>query len=201
MPMNLNPSISRRLVLASSSRYRQALLAKLGLVFEAVAPDIDETPRPAETAAALSARLALEKAQALAGQFPEHLIIGSDQVALLDGLQLGKPGNHAATVAQLQACAGNTVEFLTSVCVLDAATGKALLDTDCTRVRFRALTGPQIERYVQREQPYDCAGGFKSEALGIALLATLETGDPNALVGLPLIRLVRLLEAFGVDVL
>ncbi|MFM8333479.1 MAG: Maf family protein [Candidatus Methylumidiphilus sp.] len=197
-PLDTSP---RKLVLASSSPYRQTLLAKLGLPFEAVSPAIDETPGAGETPTALSTRLAREKALALAARFPEHLIIGSDQVAMLEGRQLNKPGNHAATVGQLRDAAGKRVEFLTSICVLDAASGKALVEVDRTLVHFRPLTAGQIERYADKEHPYDCAGGFKSEGLGIALFTRLETEDPNALVGLPLIRLVRLLEKFGVDVL
>lgn len=199
--MNPPPSAPHRLILASSSPYRQALLAKLGLPFEAAAPAIAETARAGETPAQLSKRLAEEKARALAARFPAHLIIGSDQVAMLDGAQLTKPGNHARTVAQLRTASTKAVEFFTSVCVLDSATGEALTDMDRTVVHFRPLTDSQIEGYVDKELPYDCAGGFKSESLGIALLEKIEGEDPNALVGLPLIRLVRLLEKFGVEIL
>jgi MAF protein len=197
--MDTPKPISRELVLASSSPYRQQLLAKLGLPFQAASPSIDETARPGETPAQLSLRLAEEKARALAGRFPAHLIIGSDQVAMLEGVQLGKPGDFAGAVGQLRAAAGKAVEFFTSVCVLDSASGESMIDMDLTRVRFRPLTGAQIEAYMEKERPYDCAGGFKSEGLGIALLEKLETADPNALVGLPLIRLAGLLEKFGVD--
>lgn len=199
--MNTLPSPLPRLILASSSSYRQALLAKLGLPFEAIAPSIDETAQPGETAIQLSRRLAEEKARALAVRFPSHLIIGSDQVAMLDGIQLGKPGTPAATISQLRAASGKSVEFLTSLCVLDSASGEARIDTDRTIVHFRPLTDRQIESYVDKERPYDCAGGFKSESLGIALFEKIEGEDPNALVGLPLIRLVRLLEKFGAEVL
>jgi septum formation protein len=192
---------SSPLVLASSSRYRQALLAKLGLPFEAAAPAIDETARPGETPAQLSMRLAVEKARALAGRYPAHLIIGSDQVAMLEGIQLTKPGGFARTVEQLRAAAGKPVEFLTSICLLDSASGQALTDIDRTIVHFRPLTDRQIEAYVNKEQPYDCAGGFKSEGLGIVLFERIEGEDPNALVGLPLIRLARLLAEFGVEIL
>jgi MAF protein len=199
--MNNNAPAPRPLVLASSSRYRQALLAKLGLAFEAGTPSIDESAREGETPLQLSIRLAEEKARALAVRFPAHLIIGSDQVAMLDGIQLGKPGDHSQTVRQLRAASGKTVEFLTSVCVLDSATGQALTEVDRTLVLFRPLTDKQIKGYVNKERPYDCAGGFKSEGLGIVLMEKLETEDPNALVGLPLIRLAGLLEKFGVEIL
>lgn len=189
------------LVLASSSRYRQALLAKLGLPFEAAAPSVDETAKPGETPAQLSTRLAEEKAQALAGRYPAHLIVGADQVAMLEGAQLTKPGNFARAVEQLRAASGQRVEFLTSVCLLDSASGRALADTDRTVVHFRPLTDRQIAAYVGKERPYDCAGGFKSEGLGIVLFERIEGEDPNALVGLPLIRLARLLAAFGVEIL
>ena len=190
---------ARGLVLASSSPYRRALLAKLGLPFESASPSIDESARPGETPARLCMRLAEEKARALAARFPAHLIIGSDQVAMLEGRQLGKPGDAERAAAQLRAAAGRTVEFFTSVCVLDSAAGKALADMDVTLARFRALSAAQIEGYVEKERPFDCAGGFKSEGLGIVLMEKLETEDPNALVGLPLIRLARLLERFGVE--
>jgi len=199
--MHPTPPAPRSLVLASSSRYRQELLAKLGLPFTAAAPSIDEAARPGETPTRLSRRLAEEKARALAERFPAHLIIGSDQVAMLGGVQFGKPGGPARAREQLRAAAGQTVEFFTSVCVLDSATGEALTDLDLTLAHFRPLTDAQIEGYVEKERPFDCAGGFKSEGLGIALLERLETADPNALVGLPLIRLVGLLEKFGVEIL
>ncbi len=189
------------LVLASSSPYRKELLAKLGLPFEAASPSIDETAIPGETPICLSRRLAEEKARALSNRFPSHLVIGSDQVAMLEGIQLTKPGNHQRTVAQLRAAAGKAVEFFTSICVLNSTTGEALCDLDRTVVHFRALNDRQIESYVAKERPYDCAGGFKSEGLGIALFDKIEGEDPNALVGLPLIRLVRLLENFGLKIL
>ena len=190
-----------RLVLASSSPYRREILAKLGLPFETASPHIDETPFPGETPSQLSLRLAEAKARALRQAFPAHLIIGSDQVAMLDSAQLGKPGNAGQTAAQLRAASGKRVEFFTSVCVLDSATGEAGLATDRTVVQFRELTDRQIDCYVAKERPFDCAGGFKSESLGVALLTKLETNDPNALVGLPLIGLVGLLERFGLDIL
>ena len=199
--MNTPPSLPIRLVLASSSPYRRELLAKLGMPFESASPDIDETALAGETPIQLSIRLAVEKASALRAQFPAHLIIGSDQVAMLDGSQLGKPGNPARTVSQLLAASGKAVEFFTSVCVVNSETGLTVSDMDKTVVHFRTLSRRKIERYVDIERPFDCAGGFKSESLGIALIERLETGDPNALVGLPLIRLVGLLEKCGLEIL
>jgi MAF protein len=189
------------LVLASSSRYRQALLGKLGLPFAAAAPDIDESPLPGETPRALVERLAAAKARALATRFPHHLIIGSDQVACLDDRVLGKPGTEAAAREQLRLASGRSVEFLTGLCLLDSASGIERTLTEPFRVHFRTLTETQIARYVEREQPLDCAGSFKSEGLGIALFERLEGNDPNALIGLPLIRLTHLLEQAGVAVL
>jgi MAF protein len=188
-------------VLASSSRYRQTVLAKLGLPFTAAAPDIDESPLPGEAPHALVARLAAAKARALAARFPNHLIIGSDQVAVLDGRMLGKPGTEPAAREQLRIASGRCVEFLTGLCLLDSASGSEHLVVEPFRVHFRTLTETQITHYVDREQPLDCAGSFKSEGLGIALFEKLEGDDPNALIGLPLIRLVRLLEQAGVAVL
>lgn len=199
--MNLANDSSHNLVLASGSRYRRELLAKLGLPFETTSPDIDETPKPGEAPAALAMRLAKEKARTLAQSFPRHLIIGSDQVATLDETQLTKPGDRAGAIRQLRSASGRAVTFLTAVCVLDTRTGRLYADLDTTVVRFRPLTDAMIEAYVDRDRPFDCAGGFKSEGLGIALLEAMETEDPNALVGLPLIRLIRLLEKCGVAVL
>ena len=193
------PTLPIRLVLASSSRYRQELLAKLGIAFEAAAPNIDESAHAGENPIQLSKRLAEEKAMALRQRFPAHLIIGSDQVALLEGIQLTKPGDHARAVAQLHAASGKSVEFITSVSVLNSATGELASETDQTIVHFRPLSLGKIERYVTAERPFDCAGGFKSESLGIVLIEALETADPNALVGLPLIKLVGLLEKFGLE--
>jgi septum formation protein len=189
------------LVLASGSRYRKELLAKLGIPFQTFSPSIEETAKPGETPEHLSVRLAEEKARAVAERFPDHLIIGSDQVAMLGKNQLTKPGCHSKAVAQLQAASGQSVEFFTSVCLMNSATGESSFDIDRTVVHFRRLTELQIERYVSKERPFDCAGGFKSESLGIALFEKLETGDPNALVGLPLIKLTRLLEKSGVEIL
>lgn len=188
-----------RIVLASTSSYRRALLAKLGLPFETAAPGVDESPLDNEAPDALVLRLAQAKALAVAQQFPGSLVIGSDQVAVLDGEIVGKPLSRERAVAQLQKAAGRRVEFLTGLCVTDGTTVEAELDR-CAVV-FRELSAGQIERYVDRDQPLDCAGSFKSEGLGIALFQRIEGEDPNALVGLPLIRLVRLLARFGLEVL
>ncbi|NJD05233.1 MAG: septum formation inhibitor Maf [Methylococcaceae bacterium] len=192
---------NRKLVLATGSRYRRQLLGKLELPFDSASPDIDESHRPGESPMALARRLASEKAMALANQFPDHLIIGSDQVAELNGRALGKPGTHSRATAQLRAASGNTMVFFTAVCVLDSRSTLSRSDVDRTVVYFRPLTDQQIERYVDREQPLDCAGSFKSEGLGIALFEKIDGEDPNALIGLPLIRLIRILEAFGCRVL
>lgn len=198
----MNPAFptTDKLVLASSSPYRKALLGKLGLPFETASPAIDETPSSGEQPQELALRLAREKAAALATAFPEHLIIGSDQVAVLGEQRLSKPGDRANALRQLRAAAGKSVAFYTSVCVLNAASGESRSDLDRTLVWFRPLTEAQIERYVDKEKPFDCAGSFKSESLGIALFEKLETEDPNALIGLPLIRLIGLLEAFGLTI-
>lgn len=189
------------LVLASSSPYRQALLAKLGLPFTAATPAVDESARAGESAAALVERLACAKAAALAERFPHHLIIGSDQVAGLDGEILGKPGHFDAARRQLQAASGRRVTFFTGLCLLDTRDGTRHSLVEPFSVVFRPLSDAQIDAYLRREQPFDCAGSFKSEGLGIALFERLEGDDPNALVGLPLIRLVALLGAAGIDVI
>ncbi len=193
--------MSKPLILASSSPFRRELLAKLGLPFQCDSPEIDETPRPGETAEALVERLAEAKARAVAERHPDALIIASDQVALLDGRILGKPGDHAGAVEQLRAASGKVVRFFTSLALLDAESGRLQCEVVPFAVHFRPLEEAQIENYLRREQPYQCAGAFKSEGLGIALFEKLEGDDPNTLVGLPLIRLVRMLEAAGQPVL
>jgi septum formation protein len=190
-----------KLVLASSSPYRQDLLRKLGLPFEAVAPGVAETPLDGEAPDALAMRLAEEKARAVAHRFPDSLIIGSDQVAVLDGEQLTKPMSRDHTLNQLRKASGRSVIFHTALCVVNSTTGEAKTDLDRCTVVFRTLSDAQIERYVDRDRPFDCAGGFKAEGLGIVLFERIEGNDPNALVGLPLIRLTRLLEAFGIAVI
>ncbi len=194
-------SVRRPLVLASTSRYRRALLERLGLPFTVAAPGMDESAFPGETPAATAVRLAEAKARAVAAAHPGALIVGSDQVADCDGEPVGKPGNHGAAVAQLARLSGRTVTFHTGLAVLDATTGvcqTALVDVRST---FRQLTAEEIEAYLSREHPYDCAGAVKSEALGIVLFEAIESDDPTALVGLPLIRLTSMLRAAGLSVL
>jgi septum formation protein len=192
---------SRTLVLGSTSRYRRELLSRLTVPFEVASPEVDETPQPGESPAALAQRLALAKAHAVAARFPEAVVIGSDQVADLDGEPLGKPGNHANATAQLHRMSGRSVVFQTAVAVVCRATGFEQLDIAPVRVRFRALDDAEIESYLRLEQPYDCAGSAKSEGLGIALLEAIDNDDPTALVGLPLIRTCRMIRAAGVKVL
>ena len=190
-----------QLVLASTSPYRRALLERLGLTFETAAPDTDETPLENETPNALVARLSEAKARAIAAQFPNALIIGSDQVAILDDQVLGKPGNHENAIQQLQAASGRRVNFLTGLCLLNNKTGHCHVTVVPFSVVFRSLSERQIEQYLLRDKPYQCAGSFKSEGLGISLFEKMEGDDPNALIGLPLIELTTLLAAEGMDVL
>jgi len=193
--------MQRTVILASTSRYRRELMNRLRLPFEVHAPDVDETPVPGESPGALAGRLALEKARAVAQRFPEAVVIGSDQVADLAGESLGKPGDHERATAQLQRMRGQTLIFQTAVAVVCQATGFAQQDIAPVRVVFRDLDDAAIERYLRLEQPYDCAGSAKSEGLGIALLEAIDSDDPSALVGLPLIRTCRMLRAAGVDLL
>ena len=186
------------IVLGSTSRYRRELLARLRLPFEVAAPEVDETPLPGEAPRALALRLAQAKAQAVAARHPQALVIGSDQVADLAGEPLGKPGTHERATLQLRRMRGHTVVFHNALAVVCHASGYAQTDLAAVQARFRALTDDEIERYLQAEQPYDCAGSAKSEGLGIALLDAIESDDPTALIGLPLIRLGRLLRAAGV---
>ncbi|MCG6940081.1 MAG: Maf family nucleotide pyrophosphatase [Thiohalocapsa sp.] len=190
-----------QLVLASTSPFRRELLARLGLPFATAAPDVDESVRPGEDAGQLVLRLAEAKARAVAAQFPRALIIGSDQVAEFGGRILGKPGSRERAIEQLSEASGRTLVFRTGLCLLRAADGHTRCACDDFKVHFRVLRSAQIAAYVDREQPFGCAGSFKSEGLGIALFERLEGTDPNALVGLPLIRLVDMLAAEGVDVL
>lgn len=198
---HLNCIMIDKLVLASTSPYRKALLEKLQLPFATAAPEVDETPLPDEIPEQLVARLAEAKAKALAEQFPNALIIGSDQVAVMDGKITGKPGNHANAMAQLKRATGKRVIFLTGLCVFNTSSQHAQVEVVPFSVIFRQLSEAQIEHYLQREQPYNCAGSFKSEGLGIALFERLEGDDPNTLIGLPLIRLIRMLEKEGFPVL
>ena len=189
------------LVLASGSPYRRQLLAKLGLPFETVSPDIDESVQPGETPEALVARLAERKAGAASSHYPDALIIGSDQVAVLNGTIIGKPGSHENAIRQLQAASGKKIIFHTGMCLLNSHTGRAQIETVPYSVVFRQLSEQQIENYLRKEQPYNCAGSFKSEGLGIALFERFEGEDPNTLIGLPLIRLVNMLRREGVNVI
>ncbi len=189
------------LILASSSRYRASLLERLGLHFAAEAPDVDETAAPGESPVALVERLSLEKARAVAARHEQALVIGSDQLASLDGEILGKPGTEERAIEQLSALSGRTVTFLTGLALVNAASGASACLHVPTPVRFRTLTQPMIVDYVRREQPLDCAGAFKSEGLGIALFESIGGDDPSALIGLPLISLCSLLAAEGVSVL
>jgi septum formation protein len=187
------------LILASTSRYRRELMLRLGLPFTVAAPGVDEAARPGETPAATALRLSEAKARAVAAGRPEGLVIGSDQVAECDGEPVGKPGTHQAAAAQLQRLSGRTVTFHTGVALVNAATGRVQHDLVDVASTFRTLSAAEIEAYLAREQPYDCAGSVRSEALGIALFERIASDDPTALIGLPLIALARMLRAEGVD--
>jgi septum formation protein len=188
-----------RLILGSTSRYRRELLTRLRLPFEVEAPGVDETPRPGEAPAALAQRLALEKARAVAARHPRDVVIGSDQVADLAGEPLGKPGDHARAVAQLQRMSGQRVVFQTALAVVRQDTGFEAVDLAAVSVTFRTLSDTEIETYLRLDEPYDCAGSARSESLGVALLSAIDSDDPTALVGLPLIRTCALLRAAGLD--
>lgn len=188
------------LILASTSRYRQQLLARLRIPFATADPQVDETALADETPAALAARLARAKAAAVAARHPQAWVIGSDQVADLDGLPLGKSGDHATATAQLTAASGRSVRFHTGLHLLRADDGRAYAHLDLTTVHFRHLDAAAIDRYLRAEQPYDCAGSFKCEGLGIGLFERIDNEDPTALVGLPLIALARLLREAGFQV-
>ncbi|MFZ2305704.1 MAG: Maf family nucleotide pyrophosphatase [Rhodoferax sp.] len=191
----------RKLILGSTSAYRRELLSRLQVPFSVESPHVDETPLPGEHPAALARRLALAKAQAVAQRFPDCVVIGSDQVADLDGQALGKPGNHERAVAQLRQMRGRTVVFQTAVAVVCHQSGFCQQALAPVKVTFRALDEDEIETYLRAEQPYDCAGSAKSEGLGIALLQSIENDDPTALVGLPLIRTSQMLRAAGITLL
>lgn len=193
---------TKPLVLASSSPYRKQLLARLGVAFEAITPNIDETSRPGETAPELALRLAEAKARALAGPCPNHWIIGSDQAAALpDGKLLNKPGNHEKARLQLQQCSSHTVTFHTGLVLLDSDSNRIQRLCEPFTVSFRPLTAREIEHYLQVEKPYDCAGSFKMEALGITLFESLTGRDPNCLIGLPIIGLNDMLRHWNLDTL
>jgi septum formation protein len=189
-----------KLILASSSPYRRELLARLKIPFEVVLPQIDETPRPGETPQALVERLSIEKAQAVAAGKHQALVIGSDQVAVYNGTIVGKPHSHDRAVEQLRMASGRAVTLFTGLALVNADTGRMQCEVIPFGVVFRTLTDEQIDSYLRKEKPYSCAGSVKSEGLGIALLERFEGEDPNTLIGLPLIRLVRMLENEGVRV-
>ena len=192
-------TIRPALILGSTSRYRREMLQRLRIPFEVQAPHVDETPLTGEAPAALALRLALAKAHAVARLHPDAVVIGSDQVADLHGVPLGKPGTHAKATEQLRAMRGQAVVFQTAVAVVHRASGHESSALVAVTVRFRELSDAEIEHYLLAEQPYDCAGSAKSEALGIALLSAIESDDPTALVGLPLIKTCELLRAAGID--
>jgi len=194
-------SQNRQLVLGSTSRYRRELLDRLLIPFSVAAPDVDETPLKGEGPAILAARLALAKANAVARQFPQAVVVGSDQVADFHGVPLGKPGTHDKAVIQLRQMRGHTIVFQTAVAVVCHETGFAQQGIAAVRVKFRDLTDDEIENYLRAERPYDCAGSAKSEGLGIALLDAIDSDDPTALVGLPLIRTCQMLRAAGITLL
>jgi septum formation protein len=196
-----NTHLPRPLILGSTSPYRRELLQRLRLPFEVVRPEVDETPHAGELPVALAQRLAMEKALAVARQHPQAVVIGSDQVADLNGEPLGKPGTHERAVAQLQRMRGHTVVFQTAVAVVCIDSGFAEQALAQVNVQFRNLSDEAIETYLHAEQPYDCAGSAKSEGLGIALLEQIDNQDPSALVGLPLIHTCRLLRAAGLPLL
>jgi septum formation protein len=200
MPPSNAASAARRLVLGSTSVYRRELLSRLRLPFDVQAPHVDESPRAGEAPAELARRLAAAKAAAVAKKHPDAIVIGSDQVADLDGEPLGKPGNHDNAAAQLRRMRGRTVIFHTALTVTCVETGFAQHDLAPVRVRFRELEDAEIEAYLRAEQPYDCAGSAKSEGAGIALLDAIDSDDPTALIGLPLIRTCRMLRAAGLRV-
>jgi len=188
----------RTLILGSTSRYRKELLSRLQIPFETAAPDVDETPHINESPKDLALRLALAKARAVALKNPEAIVIGSDQVADLEGAPLGKPGNHTNATLQLQRMRGKTVIFQTALSVVCIATGYQRTDLAEVKVKFRDLSDAEIESYLRAEEPYDCAGSAKSEGLGIVLLDAIENDDPTALIGLPLIRACQMLREAGV---
>ena len=191
----------RTLILGSTSRYRKELLARLRIPFETAAPDVDETPHSNESPKDLALRLALAKARAVALKHPDAVVIGSDQVADLDGIPLGKPGNHTNAILQLQRMRGKTVIFQTALSVVCIATGYERTDLAEVKVKFRDLSDAEIETYLRAEEPYDCAGSAKSEGLGISLLDAIDNDDPTALIGLPLIRTCQMLREAGVKLL
>lgn len=193
--------MKQTLILASSSTYRRELLHKLQIPFSAISPKVDETPLDGEKPHQTALRLAQEKAKKIGAEHPHALVIGCDQVATLDGEQLGKPGNHKNATEQLKKMRGREVTFYSALCLFNAVTGNMQAENVVYLVRFRQLTDAQIENYLNKEQPYHCAGSAKSEGLGIALIERMLGEDPNALIGLPLIKLVKMLQNENIDVL
>lgn len=187
----------KSIILASTSPYRQQLLKKLGLPFLEVAPNVDESPVLNESADALVTRLAHAKAHAISEQYQQHLIIGSDQVCVIDGQIMGKPLNYDNAFKQLKKASGHKVTFYTGLCLLDSNTGSYQIQCELFNVYFRSLSDKEIDAYLRKEEPYQCAGSFKSEGLGIALFDRLEGRDPNTLIGLPLILLLEMLRHHG----
>ena len=186
-----------RIILASTSRYRKEMLERLRLPFDTVSPEVDETAHAGETPEALALRLALEKARAVAVRYPGHVVIGADQVATVDGLSLGKPGSHERAVAQLQHLSGREVAFHSALCVTDGRRDEVVdVVTTC---RFRILSALEIDVYLHAERPYDTAGSAKAEGLGIALMDSMHSDDPTAIIGLPLIALARMLRSFDLN--
>lgn len=198
--MAISPNPTLPLVLASSSKYRRMLLDRLCIPYLHCSPEVDETPAPQEPPEQLSRRLSQTKAKAVTATYPHHLIIGSDQVACLGGQQLGKPGTMENAVKQLQRCSGKAVMFYTSVALLNTESGALSVATDLTEVLFRTLTMAEISRYLEKERPFNCAGSFKYEGLGICLFREIKSLDPTALMGLPLIKLVSLLKNEGISI-
>ena len=194
MPQNIPP-----ILLASSSRYRQQLLSKLGLTFKSISPDIDESRHAHETVQNMVARLSLAKAQTVAQQYPDAIVIASDQSASLNDQELGKAGDYQTAFEQLKAQSAQSIDFYTGLVVYNPANQEFLNAMDHTQVYFRQLNDTTIHNYLIAEQPYDCAGSFKSEGLGICLFKSIHSQDPNALIGLPLIQLVNLLEQMGIS--
>jgi len=192
-------SLPATLILASSSQYRKMLLERLGMAFDCQSPDLDETALKKESPGELVARLARQKADIIGRQQPQAIVIGSDQLAVFDGRPVGKPGSHQVALEQLLSFSGRTVEFLTAVCVLSYQTGFSEQYTDRTRVCFRTLHQEEIERYLTKEKPYDCAGAFKAESLGIVLFERIINEDPTALIGLPMIRTAAMLRRAGLQ--
>jgi septum formation protein len=193
-------SIDQRLILGSSSVYRQELLGRLRIPFDVCSPQIDETPLPQEKADMTAVRLAEAKSRAAAAGFSNAIVIGADQVAVLEGIQMGKPLNHSNAVKQLQAARGKEVMFHTALCLFNSRNGNIQTRLVPSRVRFRNLSDRQIENYLDKEQPYHCAGSAKAEGLGIALLESIQSDDPTALIGLPLMALVDMLSKEGIEI-